>query len=486
MSTTHLTVGKMASVIVVTALAVVSTAAHAQFARSAFSNLLEPDVMRRDVSIFAEELSLDQSQRVIFEVLIADYEEAVRARMQELRDTVSEVRPQISPEQREAMREQRQAFRERFQDEMQKIRQEVEDAGLEMNSPEAREIFRERLEAVRDEMPRREDMQQFMPDEREMTRMFAVLGETIEQWQGEKEDLLEELYIDLKVQLTDAQLERWPSVERTLRREKSLDAGQLSGERVDLFIIVQEMGLSPAERDTIADLLDHYAIELDEALQRRNAVVEQNQTAMFEVLQTRDMDAGLKMFDEEYRQRTSVRNVNETYVELIKTALGGERGDAFEQRYLERGYQRIFAPTRTQRIFNAALELPDLAPEFGDAVAELQAAYLAELAAANEQLVRTVRRHEADRMRHNIERMASRFLGGDAPDRDDPIGEAFEQRNELDERYIESLRSALPEEAFEALPTGRQRGRGGWGGQRDGRGGDGPPRRRGGGFQRDG
>ena len=71
------------------------------------------------------------------------------------------------------------------------------------------------------------------------------LLEPIQNWLPEKARLFEDLMSSIQSQLGPNQKERWPKFERAVRRARSLDDSDLSGEGVDLIAILQQMQLQP-------------------------------------------------------------------------------------------------------------------------------------------------------------------------------------------------------------------------------------------------
>jgi hypothetical protein len=168
--------------------------------------------------------------------------------------------------------------------------------------------------------------------------------------------------------------------------------------------------------------------------------------------------------------------VNDNYAELVAATLGEEAPAAAEltEAFRLRGYGRVFRETRAQRAFDAALELEGLEQDIIDSINALYAGYLAELRAMNEQLLALVRREEPKQRTARMEWMAARRAGQDVERAADPLREAFDRRDEMDDRYLEQLQALLTPEQYEELDVPeRRRGRGDRGGMGGGRGGGG-------------
>ena len=99
----------------------------------------------------------------------------------------------------------------------------------------------------------------------DVKRIMTLVFLPFQEWRGEKEILRQEFMENVKVMLTEEQLERWPSLERRLLREKSLGKGRLSGERVNLLHLVRDLHLDPPLLEHLQPLLLQYELVLDQA-----------------------------------------------------------------------------------------------------------------------------------------------------------------------------------------------------------------------------
>ena len=83
--------------------------------------------------------------------------------------------------------------------------------------------------------------------------------------------------------------------------------------------------------------------------------------------------------------------------------------DAFAK---ERGYPRIFRPTRTDRAFEAAMELEDLEVDILQAIVDLYDSLQIEMTFANEQVLEATHRWEAQEQIDRMSRWSQRMTGG--------------------------------------------------------------------------
>ena len=439
--------------------------------------LLEPDFARRDVPLFAEQLQLDEGQRAIIESLIEDYA-----------DSFGEGSEMVQADLQDLGRAMMQSFmggggmgdmRERMRDRAQSVRDEIEEIqeanGQEMSQEERRDLWRERMQEAG------QDMMQESVESGAMDEARGVMGEMLdilEEWVADRQRLKGEFVGNVEIQLSDDQLVLWPAFERFLVREKSLPRARLSGEGVNLFAVLDDAGLSDAAFDSVDAMLDEYEIQLHQALVNRDAYLLSSAPRLYKAMRDGDVDAATKVLKQQVQYREAVRNVNDNFRQQFADVITDENEKyMLNMAFLEEAYERIYRPTFGQRSFDAAREIEGLDTDVLEAVFTLEAAFLGELLAKNTSLVSALRKSEGDDQVSQGTRMVSMMSGdfsGGMPwgggrrdrDEDDPYRDGMEDRERIDERYVEQLRALLTPEQQEALPTqGRGgRGGGGWGG----------------------
>lgn len=284
--------------------------------------------------------------------------------------------------------------------------------------------------------------------------VMKLVFRPFKEWAAERENLNQQFLENIKVLLTPEQLERWPAFERRLFREKKLVDGRLSGESINLFDIVRDMHLSPQVRAQIEPILDEYSIQLDEALRRREAITAGPANQMLLALEAQDSQKTLAAYQSLIDRRVQVRNINDTYIDLIADALPSDLGMELRRNALERGYPRVFRTTPVQRIFAAAKELPDLEPGILQAIIAIEAGYLSELEDLNQILLNAVRQYEPVEQRHQAEAVANRMAGRQTSKPDDPTKDLFLRRDNLSRDYTRQLHALLTPEQFAQLPGG--------------------------------
>jgi hypothetical protein len=428
--------------------------------------MLEPDFMRRDVPLFVAQLDLDDTQALIVTTLMGDYEA-------DYADASGRVQEQMGQMGREMFQNMvTPQMRERFETEARSIRDEIErmreQAGGELDPAQIREIWRDRMGRVQQQM-----MEEQGPDGigGRMSAMMGAMFDRLQEWAVRKERMRGNFVDGLKAQLRDEQLALWPAFERFLVREKSLPRGRLSGEDLNLFMVVDDAVLSEESLDKIDAILDEYEIALDDALRRRDQAVAQGSPQMYQAIQRGDVAGAVRSMERQINARVAVRDLNERYRAQIVAALGQtDEARALDRAILLAGYERIYSPTPTEQLFATVMEMPSLSPEQLEAIVDLQTAFLMEMGSMNQQLLQLTRRWEPQQQIDEAERfvtvisslMAGAFNPGGfgfegGPQ--NPMQDSMQRRGELGRAYRQRLEGLLTPEQVEALP--RQRGRGG-------------------------
>lgn len=432
---------------------------------------LQPDFMRRDLSLFVDQLALDDTQTLVLETLFDDYEGDYELRSSEVQAQLRELGQQMfqtmmSPEMRDMMGER-----------MREIRTELDDIAAEqgeMTDEERRSFFRDRMMQIQEEMQATRAEQGL---DLETKAAIKEIFDLFEAWTIEKVVMRERFVEGLKSQLNDDQLAAWPAFNRFLVREKSLPKSRLSGEGTNLFMIIDQYGLDDASFDRLEPLFDEYELALHNSLVNRDRFLETSAPKLYKALQGGDKDEARRIVDRQVDYRKAVRNVNDQFIQTFASEvreIDDAKGSEFARTMQEQAYERIYRQTRTQRAFDMVMEM-ELDLEIQAAVVELYAGYMRELDSMNERIVVLVRKQEPTEQVDQIDRMSAMIDGNFASmwnrggGEDDPVDEAYEKRGELDENYMERLEALLTPEQLEELPRRGRRGGEGRGGE--GRGG---------------
>lgn len=289
-------------------------------------------------------------------------------------------------------------------------------------------------------------------------RVMAMIMGPIDQWTREKVVLRDRFLEDVKSQLSPAQQENWPRFERALRREKYLDQGELSGESLNLLLVLRETELSPQAMSAIRPVVDDYEMRLDEALQTRQSQIASVQEDVKNAMAANDFDAGLRAMSQIMASRVGVRQAQDTGIDSIAEALRESSEEAagaeFRASALQRGYAKVYRDDPIVPLFARALEIEDLTADQRGALIALQGAYLQEVDAVNLRYVDVLRAEEPREPQRRIEMMKARQRGETITgNRESPgIVAIRTEREDLYQRTREAIFAILNPEQQAQLP----------------------------------
>ena len=436
------------------------------------ASLFRPDYMTRDSLMIITELDLDDRQGEVVEMLLDDYDANFRMAVEETQMALREMAASsgVAESQEDQMAQMRERM-ESMRSEMRKMReaargdQNGEDGAkiAPEQVEEAREAFRSRMRDMRDEFRGIREEQMASDDMQSLlTSQIALL----KQFANARRGMRNEMDGALGSILADEQLSQWDAVARTIRRIRLLPEGRLQGESTDLRPLTQDVSADLAVEQTVLvnDVLSAWELDLDDALVKRRLFDETAIWKVFDSMQNRDFEALMNVMKNRQRIAERIRDTNDLAIEAVAESMGGEAGPTFRREALQRGYERVFQPSRAQRAIAAALELEGLEAELITDITALQVRADEIMGDENERVLDVVRQHEELREMRYIQRELDRQNGEETErnNQDDPIRVAYNTRNEVDEELIEELRDLLGEERASGL-RGMNRGQRDWG-----------------------
>jgi hypothetical protein len=164
-----------------------------------------------------------------------------------------------------------------------------------------------------------------------------------------------------------------------------------------------------------------------------------------------DTAAGMDVMKMQGRLAETVRYVNDTAVQNILVLLPEDKVNQFDAIAKQSCYPRIYRQSRTDRAYEAALELEGLEPDTMQAIMDYQDSMEGEIAIANEQLLSATHSWESQEQVQRMERFAQRMTGGSSERQENPIQQAEENKRTIEDMYLELLRGLLTEEQIEEL-----------------------------------
>lgn len=333
---------------------------------------------------------------------------------------------------------------------------------------------RETMESMRDDM--RGAFRDGGPDPDLMRRM----GEEFDKFRKSRKDLETSFFNDVKAVLTPEQTAQWPSVERTHRRESTINRGLMAGERVDLVRLTESLELPDDAEAQIRPILEQYATDLDRELVARNTAYDEGQAKMRDAFQSGNMADLDKVVEQGRAVSTRVRDVNRRYARQLEGVLPEESRQKFNEAFKRESFPLIYRPTLASRTVEAAPTLPDLDDTQRSAIQTIVDGYRRDSASINKELETAWEAREASfRPQDMMGGGRGGFGRGGMLGDDERSQELRDRRRTLEETTVEKIKAVLRPEQIEQLPTREsQRGRGPGAGEGDPEGDDAPRARR--------
>ncbi len=280
----------------------------------------------------------------------------------------------------------------------------------------------------------------------------------IQAWVPEKDRMFADFMASVKGQLSDTQRERWPQFERTMRREKSLEDSDLSGEGVDLIAISRQMQLPPEALTAAQTTLDEYELQLDLALVARDQRIDALMPDFTQAMESMDFDRGVELQNQIMKARVAVRVVQDEFIEKIAESLATPLGPDFRTRALAAGYKEAFQPDPLANFFQVVTNLPDLTPEQRTGVDGASAKWQEHLENLRARMLHTMRQDEPSKPARATKAAQARAAAKEGRKVEQPGIEAMvplrNEKNRLVQETRDSVLALLTAEQREAIVAG--------------------------------
>jgi hypothetical protein len=248
---------------------------------------------------------------------------------------------------------------------------------------------------------------------------------------------------DMKLILTPEQVERWPAVERAQRRDQTLRRGFLSGERVDLFVLVEEAKLPEEAAAAVKPVLDQYDVDMDRELAKRNDTYENSFEKMGELRREGDMEGLQELIKEGREAGARVRDLNRRFARQLTDLLPEDQKPVFEMAFKRASFPEVYRPTQASRAITAAIGFDDITDAQKEQLNALNARYSRDLEGVNEKLAKGI---EEGEMNFDMGNFMNR-------DREEgPLADLRRERRDVDRTAMDEVRKILTAEQQERLP----------------------------------
>lgn len=264
---------------------------------------------------------------------------------------------------------------------------------------------------------------------------FASLREMGERTRERVETLEAQFMGDLQMMLTADQAQAWPKVEKAHRRASTLSRGLMSGERVDLFEIVEGMGLEGEPATAASAVLADYELALDRALIARNGMYEKG----LELFRDRQFEALQEHFEKAREASLKVRDTHRTFARRLEAVLPREKLPAFETQVRQASFPTVYRSNRADRALEAAGTLEGLTDDQRSRIEAIQISARRQMDQVNRKLAETIESNEANMSLRDM-------MGGGRRGNEDGTRDLFREKREAVDRTVELVRAVLTEE----------------------------------------
>lgn len=276
---------------------------------------------------------------------------------------------------------------------------------------------------------------------------------------GDRQQAAEAQFIeDIKMLLTPEQLDLYPKVEHHRRREMFLRMGTVSGAGVDVWSIQDRLMqrsrpgselVSEENRAQVVEVMDRYDMDMDRLLSDMERMYKEDMRKYSEgsedMFDFGKMEQRLKPYND---LGVRIRDLNRDTARRIEPLLTEEGQKQFREQFNMRAYPRVYRKSVAQKLYDAAVKLPDLTAEQKEAIKQSKAQYDREAAPINESWARAIDAAEA-KGGGSIGLMMSGFGGGNDP----ALGEARKARRGVDTAAQERLMDLLTADQKKQLPS---------------------------------
>jgi hypothetical protein len=330
-------------------------------------------------------------------------------------------------------------------------------AGYQVKADEMRKVVEETREEFR--------------ESRDPT-VWQGLAPKMEEFRKYRDQSEQSFMNDLKSILTEPQLEKWPAVDRMLRRD-TLSRSFMAGERLNLITMLEQMKLPEDKQKALKETLDQYELELDRELIERNKLQTEVMGGMQNFFRVQgDPDAMAKAEELVNKNREAsmrVRDVHRKYARLVESMLEGEQAAKFNDAVKRESFPEVYRERYGDRVVAAAIAMSEIDQSQRDALTALLESHQRETQQINSKHEQAIAEREKN---FSISGMMGRMGGMGGPDQA-LMEEVRTARRTLEESTITKVKAILTPEQAEKLPSREDRGGGndrGNRGMRDGGG----------------
>ena len=240
------------------------------------------------------------------------------------------------------------------------------------------------------------------------------MGDMMITFRNQRQKADDGFFNDVQAVLTPEQKVVWPKVERTRRREQSINRGLMSGERADVIKLVEQENYPADIKAKLTPVLDQYEIDLDRELTARTKLFDENMTKVMDAMgaggDPAQMGEKLQGTLQQTREASvRVRDTNRKAARQVEELLPDDKKAAFHDAFKQASFPNVYRPTQASRQIASAMGFADLTDDQKTAIAALKESHARDAAAMEEQLAQATEQQE---MTITADQLMRRFGGG--------------------------------------------------------------------------
>ncbi len=303
---------------------------------------------------------------------------------------------------------------------------------------------------------RREAMEKFR--ESQDPGAFDAVREVMQKAQEQRAKAEKSLLTDVQSLLSKDQQAQWAGVERAYRRDQGLKRGRLSGERMDVTLLVEDAKLDDKAAAAVAPVLEQYENALDRELAARNAVYDDIEKKIGEIMRSGDVEEAQKELDRARDAGLKVREINKRYARQALEALPEDKRAEFATLVKRATQPGVYRESRVARHLDAAAKFGDLDETQKKAIEDLRSRHAREYGQLQDRLAAALEEQE---LKISAADLAGRFRGGPGANQG-PGQDIRDEMRTYEDGAAQQLKGILKPAQLEQLPKddGQDAGRG--------------------------
>lgn len=289
--------------------------------------------------------------------------------------------------------------------------------------------------------------------------IFAAVGTKRHLFERYIDKLKERMFDDIKLVLSEEQIERFTLFERYYRRSRQLTAypNPVRGGSVDVIAMIRKVSMPIESREAIEPVLERYAAEIDRFLQSNNAEeITRRFTSDGDRMGIEDGTIGQEqlsailartgeMLKEFRRVSEAIREINQRTIRQIATVVPEEVAAQIDRQFLKESFPEVYVDTEGFGVLRTVEQFTDLTPDQRAKIDEMKAAFYRDAERLNGLWAKAIEAEEA-KVAEAAGGMVFVFAS------EEGSRKARTERQALDTKLIEQIKAVLTPSQAQRLP----------------------------------